>query len=640
MKALSTQEYEQWMTSLRIFMGTGSEARSKRSASVRMMNSARQGSFNLNRTGDIVDEMGDTIKALEQIFTELEQGLSLSPPNMSRDASTSSRKSEKDKHHREMFGLFRKHSSENQSDLAAQHQNAILYKDLRKAIDTLKTQHTSLTKVVQEPLSAAPRSLPNTVVEEAAHSPRAASPRSPFAPFKYPHPHRASYAASVTSDGELEWFDAEDRAEEFHFDTNDSPPTGVHEEQPSQTATTIDATSMFEDHDSDDDSSIDTDLGVDEPTEIISPGVNHLRHAYRTQLPAPPPEDEGSLFTILKKNVGKDLSTITFPVTFNEPLSLLQRTAEEMEYWDLLNQAASSADPVTRISYVAAFAVSGYAHTRHRSGRKGFNPMLAETFEDVRMKFIAEKVQHNPVEMAYHAEGQGWELTALSAGRTKFWGKSLEIIPSGTTRVKIGTDLYVWTKPSSFMRNLMVGTKYIDHCGKMAIENVTTGMRCVLDFKQNGYWGPSNVVSGTVHGSDGGIVGQLEGKWDDQMAQILDNDHLHVLWRCSPFPKNTHEYYGFTSFGITLNEITTDIAQKLPPTDSRLRTDIRALEHGDLDTAETEKTRIEEAQRDRRRRGQDAQPMWFRKVGDEWEYAGGYWEARARGWKEPVRPLW
>lgn len=48
--------------------------------------------------------------------------------------------------------------------------------------------------------------------------------------------------------------------------------------------------------------------------------------------------------------------------------------------------------------------------------------MLAETFEDVRMKFIAEKVSHNPVEMAYHAEGKGWELTGMSAGRTKFWG--------------------------------------------------------------------------------------------------------------------------------------------------------------------------------------------------------------------------
>jgi len=48
--------------------------------------------------------------------------------------------------------------------------------------------------------------------------------------------------------------------------------------------------------------------------------------------------------------------------------------------------------------------------------------MLAETFEDVRMKFIAEKVSHNPVVIAYHAEGDGWELHGTSAGKTKFWG--------------------------------------------------------------------------------------------------------------------------------------------------------------------------------------------------------------------------
>jgi hypothetical protein len=48
--------------------------------------------------------------------------------------------------------------------------------------------------------------------------------------------------------------------------------------------------------------------------------------------------------------------------------------------------------------------------------------MLAETFEDVRMKFLAEKVSHNPVIVAYRAEGKGWELNAISAGKTKFWG--------------------------------------------------------------------------------------------------------------------------------------------------------------------------------------------------------------------------
>lgn len=48
--------------------------------------------------------------------------------------------------------------------------------------------------------------------------------------------------------------------------------------------------------------------------------------------------------------------------------------------------------------------------------------MLAETFEDARMKFIAEKVRHNPLEMAYHAEGNNWALHATSSGKTKFWG--------------------------------------------------------------------------------------------------------------------------------------------------------------------------------------------------------------------------
>lgn len=62
---------------------------------------------------------------------------------------------------------------------------------------------------------------------------------------------------------------------------------------------------------------------------------------------------------------------MALPVTFNEPLTLLQRAAEELEYFDLLTQAAQTTDPVDRICYVATFAVSSYAHTRFRSGRKG-----------------------------------------------------------------------------------------------------------------------------------------------------------------------------------------------------------------------------------------------------------------------------
>lgn len=135
----------------------------------------------------------------------------------------------------------------------------------------------------------------------------------------------------------------------------------------------------------------------------------------------------------------KDLSTITLPVTFNEPLTMLQRAAEEVEYFNLLDQAALAPDRISRMAHIAAFAISGYAHTKHRTGRKGLcvfifclyvcltrlnlsNPMLAETFEDARMKLIVEKVRHNPLEIAYHAEGENWELSATTCGKTKFWG--------------------------------------------------------------------------------------------------------------------------------------------------------------------------------------------------------------------------
>ena len=190
------------------------------------------------------------------------------------------------------------------------------------------------------------------------------------------------------------------------------------------------------------------------------------------------------------------------------------------------------------------------------------------------------------------------------------------------------------------MRNLMVGTKYFEHSGQMTIENSANDWKCLLDFKPNGYWGPTNVVTGAIHDPSGNIVGRLEGKWDDQFCQILDDSHLHVLWKMTPFPKDQQDYYGFTSFGVTLNEITPDIEGKLPPTDSRLRPDVRALEDGDLDLAEEKKNSLEQLQRDRRAKGQTVEPRWFKHNGEDWEYVGGYWEQRSDGWRKSPPRLW
>lgn len=59
-----------------------------------------------------------------------------------------------------------------------------------------------------------------------------------------------------------------------------------------------------------------------------------------------------NIWSVLKNCIGKELSKITMPVVFNEPLSFLQRMAEYMEYSHLLRIAAQQQDPITRMQYV------------------------------------------------------------------------------------------------------------------------------------------------------------------------------------------------------------------------------------------------------------------------------------------------
>ena len=52
------------------------------------------------------------------------------------------------------------------------------------------------------------------------------------------------------------------------------------------------------------------------------------------------PDSEVNLWNILKKNIGKDLTKVAMPVSINQPLSALQRIAEDLEYSELLDEAS------------------------------------------------------------------------------------------------------------------------------------------------------------------------------------------------------------------------------------------------------------------------------------------------------------
>ncbi|KAG6496460.1 hypothetical protein ZIOFF_044327 [Zingiber officinale] len=152
-------------------------------------------------------------------------------------------------------------------------------------------------------------------------------------------------------------------------------------------------------------------------------GLKYSHVTRRKKMPDPVEKEKGvSLWSIIKDNIGKDLTKVCLPVYFNEPLSSLQKCFEDLEYSYLLDQASEWSkkwyaaaiglffvqikisenfdfhlifgNGLMRMLNVAAFAVSAYASTDGRSC-KPFNPLLGETYEadypDKRLRFFSEK---------------------------------------------------------------------------------------------------------------------------------------------------------------------------------------------------------------------------------------------------------
>lgn len=75
-------------------------------------------------------------------------------------------------------------------------------------------------------------------------------------------------------------------------------------------------------------------------TKKESQKSGYLNFERRTKLPDPIEKEKGvSLWSMIKDNVGKDLTRVCLPVYFNEPISSLQKCCEDMEYSFLLDQA-------------------------------------------------------------------------------------------------------------------------------------------------------------------------------------------------------------------------------------------------------------------------------------------------------------
>ncbi|OCF40792.1 oxysterol-binding protein [Kwoniella heveanensis CBS 569] len=362
-----------------------------------------------------------------------------------------------------------------------------------------------------------------------------------------------------------------------------------------------------------------------------------------------------SLWSILKSSVGKDLTKISFPVSFNECTSMLQRMAEDMEYDACLTVAASEQDSLKRIAFVGAFAMSNYSSTIGRIA-KPFNPLLSQSFEYAipnRYRYISEQVSHHPPISACYSEAPTWKYYGEVDAQNKFQGRSFEIRPTGVAHaeliiprewVKDGTkypaagpeygdglvvEHYSWKKVTTNVSNFIMGTPIIDHYGDLVVTNHRTGETCTLTFKPRGWRGKDAFeIKGNVVGTDGRTAWDIAGRWDTQLiarragtSAPLEVDTTFnpaqkeylLLWRNSEKPKAP---FNLTPYACTLNDIPQGLRPYLAPTDCRLRTDQRAFENAEYDRAQELKTANEEKQRTTRKLRAEGklpphEPRWF-----------------------------
>ncbi|GLU01008.1 hypothetical protein SLE2022_183350 [Rubroshorea leprosula] len=384
---------------------------------------------------------------------------------------------------------------------------------------------------------------------------------------------------------------------------------------------------------------------------IRSVGTNYPHIKRRKKLPEPIEKEKGvSLWSMIKDNIGKDLTKVCLPVYFNEPISSLQKCFEDLEYSYLIDRACEwgkRGNGLMRILNVAAFAMSGYASTEGRIC-KPFNPLLGETYEadypDKGLRFVSEKVSHHPMIVACHCEGTGWKFWGDSNLKSKFWGRSIQVDPVGILTLKFDDgEVFQWSKVTTSIYNLILGKLYCDHYGTMRIDG-NQGFSCKLKFKEQSIIDRNpHQVHGIVQDRNGKTVATLFGKWDESMHYVNGDcsarkgqeslSEAHLLWKRSK-PPNFPTRYNLTRFAITLNELTPGLKEKLPPTDSRLRPDQRFLENGEYEMANSEKLRLELRQRQARKMQERGwKPRWFArdKGSDTYQYTGGYWEARKQG---------
>ncbi|KAI9635689.1 uncharacterized protein MKK02DRAFT_36807 [Dioszegia hungarica] len=327
-----------------------------------------------------------------------------------------------------------------------------------------------------------------------------------------------------------------------------------------------------------------------------------------------------------------DLSSMTAPPFILSPVSLTEFPAYWCEHPGLFAEISEGTTPQDRMERVLRWFIAtlkGQYTTRNEkmgSEKKPLNPVLGELFYGVwpdangrgETQLIVEQVSHHPPITAYFIENKkaGVKLQGHSGQKTAFTGTAINVKQSGhailyvTPRTGGPIESYLITLPKLRIEGIVWGSPYIELVETNAIQS-STGFTAQIDYKGRGW------VSGKAHTFKATLT-QTDHKKSLQTYEGQWTGVSHIGGSKGPV-------FLDTSAGVKEEVSVASLEQQGPWESRRLWEKVaKGIKGANYDLAGTEKSRIENEQRQRRKDEAAANGTWdlwhFTHVDAEPEY--------------------
>lgn len=382
----------------------------------------------------------------------------------------------------------------------------------------------------------------------------------------------------------------------------------------------------------------------------------------------PAPSFKSVLLQFLKTiaTSGTDLYAMSSPAIMCNGISVLEYCSHYCDHPEILAAIPKGETPLDRMLVVVQWYLSGlfgsYASRSTSSGfeRKPFNPILGERFFAEwngeaegngygKTEMIAEQVSHHPPTTAFYLRNKtaGVHVNAFSTQKTRFLGTSIKADQYGNVFVYLEKfkEEYMLSLPEIYVRGILTGAPFIELTGDVAMVS-SSGFGVKMRFIPKPWFsGEYDQVEAVIFDTQSGKIHyDIWGKWSNS---VYFDEHDEESEKKCQFRKRkstsadsesdasaTNSAYSTAVTGEAYSTLVEDHTRKGPilfssdlmpkvpfsvkPISKQTELESRrvwhpvakALQQADYDEANLAKNKIENEQRDLRRKRAEKNEIW------------------------------